>query len=335
MKKKLLSFGQLVLGLAVLAYILLRLERSGDFAKLKEALAAAAANWPLIVGGITGFGFCIFLCILRWQLLLTAVGIRLPLGRLAELFFIGQFFNALMFGATGGDLVKAYYVAAETRHKKTEVVATVFIDRIIGLMALVAMTMVIMLARLNFFMARPETRAAFTFNVVLIVISAVAMFLVFGRKTAEHIPCLRRLESSTISGRIVLKAYSAFAICLRDRQILIKTIILSLLNHLVLIVCIFYFGLGVGSHLAFLDYLTVFPVINAIAALPITPSGLGTRESAALFLLGVLGVPPATAVTISLLIYAAIMMWSLIGGGVYFAYTYHHGKAPLDSPDSA
>ena len=44
-----------------------------------------------------------------------------------------QFFNAFLLGSTGGDLLKAYYAARETHHKKTEAVVTVFVDRIIGL----------------------------------------------------------------------------------------------------------------------------------------------------------------------------------------------------------
>ena len=36
----------------------------------------------------------------------------------------------------GGDLMKAYYAARETHHKKTEAVTAVFVDRLVGLWAM-------------------------------------------------------------------------------------------------------------------------------------------------------------------------------------------------------
>jgi uncharacterized membrane protein YbhN (UPF0104 family) len=74
------------------------------------------------------------------------------------------------------------------------------------------------------------------------------------------------------------------------------------------------------------DCVTVFPVINAIAALPITPGGLGTRESASLYILAVFGVAAPQAVTISLFIYSEVLIWSLVGGVVYFFYVYRRGQ---------
>ena len=72
---------------------------------------------------------------LRFQLLLGVQGIALRVGRVFQLTFIGNIFNNFMLGLTGGDLVKADYVARETQ-KRTEAVITVFLDRIVGLIGL-------------------------------------------------------------------------------------------------------------------------------------------------------------------------------------------------------
>jgi uncharacterized membrane protein YbhN (UPF0104 family) len=86
-------------------------------------------------------------------------------------------------------------------------------------------------------------------------------------------------------------------------------------------------GIALEIPLAFTDYLVVFPVINAVAAIPVTPGGLGTREGMAIFLLHVLGVQATDAITLSLLLYASVLAWSLVGGGVYAVYVYTYGRA--------
>jgi len=72
---------------------------------------------------------------LRLHLLLRVQGVTLTVGRAVGLTFLGYFFNNFMLGLTGGDVVKAFYVARRT-HKRTEAVVTVFVDRVVGLIAL-------------------------------------------------------------------------------------------------------------------------------------------------------------------------------------------------------
>ena len=49
-----------------------------------------------------------FLGPIRWQLLLRAQGIKLSMGRTAQLTLIGNFFNIALPGAVSGDFVKAF-----------------------------------------------------------------------------------------------------------------------------------------------------------------------------------------------------------------------------------
>jgi hypothetical protein len=74
----------------------------------------------------------------RWRVVLRVQGLELGFGRTLEISLIAQFFNAFFLGSTGGDLMKAYYAARETHHKKTEAVVTVLADRLIGLVSMLA-----------------------------------------------------------------------------------------------------------------------------------------------------------------------------------------------------
>src|SRR5579885_102540 len=97
----------------------------------------ALGDWGHIVPAIV-FSF-IALCrgILRWQWLLRAQGIRIPLLRTAELSLIGNFFNVALPGAVSGDLVKAFYVGREVEGKRARSLGAILFDRVVGLSALV------------------------------------------------------------------------------------------------------------------------------------------------------------------------------------------------------
>ena len=114
--------------------------------------------------------------------------------------------------------------------------------------------------------------------------------------------------------------------CEHNPVVLLQTMTLSLINHMTLVVSTSLLGYALGIDIPFVDYVTTIPIVNAIAAIPLTPGGLGTRETTAKFLLGVLGVQSSRAVLLSLLLYGSQMFWSLVGGIVYLSYAYKSGR---------
>ncbi|MBT3293897.1 MAG: flippase-like domain-containing protein [Verrucomicrobia bacterium] len=323
MKKKLIALLQFAIGIGLIAFIFYRMDNKSD---MLEALRAGAQHWPIMVLGVSSFLVCLLLCMLRWKLLLDARGMHLPFGRIFQLYFIGQFFNSFLFGATGGDVVKAWFVTREMPDRKTEAVSTVVLDRIIGLAALVILTVIIMLFQLPFFLAHEATRWSLVFFGALLGGMIGFLALTFGHNWMERWAFFKRLEERTALGKIITRAYGTVRDCMQDPMLLVKTLTLSIANHVVLIGCAYGLGRGLEISLNFWGYLKVFPVINAVAAIPATPGGLGTRETAAKFLLGVLGVAESRAVLLSLLIYIAVLFWSLVGGGIYMLYIAKHGR---------
>jgi uncharacterized protein (TIRG00374 family) len=330
MRKKLFSVIQILIAVALLAFVFTTLD---DKSALWDAARSAAAGWPFILAGLGCFFICLAICIFRWNILLRAQGIRLPFWRVSCIFYIGHFFNIVLPGSTGGDVIKSCYIVGEAPDKKTEAVATVFIDRIVGLVALVLFSITIMLARLPFFLRYTETKLALAFNSALLIGSVAGSFLVFRQNLFEKWTVFRKLESRTALGAVLARFYNAFHLCFRKPAVLAQTFVLSILNHFVLILMEFALGRGLGIQLPFTDFLSVFPIINAVAAIPVTPGGLGTREATTKFLLGVFGVDGASAVTLSLLVYGAFFLWSIIGGLVYVLYLVKRGR-PQASPET-
>lgn len=331
MKKKLISILQLALGVAIIAFMIFNMKAKGDLGKLAEAFRAGADNWPILAAGISSFGICLLLCNWRWLQILKAQGLNIGFRRSLTLYFIGHFFNSFMPGAVSGDFVKAYFVSKETHHLKTEAVSTVFIDRIMGLLALIMLTIVIMLARLDFFLAYTETKIALVFNVILFFSALVGFLVVFRKNLFEQWTFFKRLEQKTALGGMIKKVYDSFHLCMNHPALLMQTVGISLVNHVVFILHIYIMGIALEIDQSFMTFLTVFPIINAVASIPVTPGGLGTREAATVFMLGVVGVTQAKAIPLSLLIYATMLIWSMVGGIVYMLYSVKMGSVKLSA----
>jgi uncharacterized protein (TIRG00374 family) len=344
LKKKVLTLFQLSLGVGLIAFLFYRMDNKTD---LLNALQSIASHPFYLTGALLCFLFCIAACAWRWKLILGAHDMQLSFWKALELYLIGQFFNAFMLGAIGGDLVKVFYVAKTFPEKKTEAVTTVFIDRFVGMLALILLMTVIVALRYPFFARYPQTRA-FIYVVGAILIATIGgLIVVFRKNVFEHWAIFRRLEEGTPLGQILSRVYNAFHGCLNQRHVLLGTLTISLANHIAIIVAALLLGLGLDIRTVpatpsqagltpapihaiaeFSNYLTVFPIINGIAAIPATPGGLGTREYATEFLLGVpeYGVPATRAIPLSLLLYATTLFWSLVGGIVYARYTLRAGK---------
>jgi uncharacterized membrane protein YbhN (UPF0104 family) len=74
----------------------------------------------------------------RWYLLVRVIDPRFTLRAAVLLGFIGNVFNLVIPGAVGGDLIKAAYLV-RMHVKKTQAIASMVIDRIIGLLGLFAL----------------------------------------------------------------------------------------------------------------------------------------------------------------------------------------------------
>ncbi len=324
MKKKIITAVQIILAVTILTLIFIKLDD-----ELIAAVKRAIKNWPFLVAALACTFTCICSCTLRWQVLLHAVGVKLSYARVLTLYFIGQFFSALIPGVVGGDLPKAVYVAKESQLKKTEVISTVFIDRIIGLLVLVIICSTLVLARLDFFLTDKYTKSAMLFVIALFAGSCVGLFVVFYKNLFEHFAIFKKLEEKTALGKIIRKIYDSFRLCLNQKSTIIKTFAVSLLNHSLMVLSIFFLAKSLETDLTFLNCLTIFPIINAISAIPLTPGSLGPRELICIALLAPMGVDKADAVALSLLSYFALFFWSLPGFLVYVVYSLKEGKVDM------
>ncbi|HEY5770400.1 MAG TPA: lysylphosphatidylglycerol synthase transmembrane domain-containing protein [Terrimicrobium sp.] len=289
--------------------------------RARMAVALRAADYLWLIPGALSIGCAFLLQTERWRLLLNVQGIDLGWWRTLRVYLIGAFFNLFLLGATGGDIVKIYYAMRETSSKKTAALLSVLVDRMVGMLALVALTALLCSLRLDRLLADPLTRTLMA-ALALIMGGSVAL-VVFGF-CVDRFHLAHKLPHWLPMRVKIVELATAFSTYARDPRVLASTIGLSFLAHFCIFLAFYFaaraFGLfpGVGG---MIDILSVLPVILTIASLPISLSGVGVREQ--LFqnvLAGLFGTPESVAVMISITGFLMVVFWGLVGGCVYLVY---------------
>ena len=129
----------LILRVAISASILGWLAHKIEWAELGHRIQSADPGW--IALAIVLFGITLFISALRWQVLLRVQEIVLKFVPIFQVSMIGQFFNSFLLGTTGGDVARVLYIAQLAPHKKSAAGLSVIFDRVIGLIALIVLTL--------------------------------------------------------------------------------------------------------------------------------------------------------------------------------------------------
>lgn len=274
------------------------------------------------VAGVLCVGIVCALGIVRWQMILGVQGLELSLPRVTSVFFVGQFFNAFMLGSTGGDVIKAWYVAHETNHKKAEAVATVVVDRLIGLLALFVITLVMMGIYYHRVFDDPKMLGFAAFTLAVVVGTVLGTVLALRQGFVDKVPRLRAMLKRLPKYDMLERMVGAYRDYASHPAVLLKTTAISFCVHFFSMLSIVCIGKGLGIHTTNgnVDYFLYLPIINSLTALPVSLSGFGVREGMYALMFGEVGVALAPAVAMSLLGYVAGLFWSVVGAGFYLTH---------------
>lgn len=301
---------RLLLGLALIAL----LARSIGLESIRRALAPIREHPAWIVAALALTFAALFAGVVRWHVLLRRMDLPTPFARTFRGFFIGQFFNAFLFGACGGDLARAIFAAHDHSEKRAEAVTSVFLDRAIGLVVTLLFGCALILPRLRVVAGHADARLSLVLMGIFLLATVAFLVLFFGRHLFEGLPGLKRLQRHGRAGPLLRRAYDALFLFRQNARHLLWPAGLSVANLLLLAAATAALAHALDIPIAFADLLAVFPIITVLAAVPLTPGSLGVRETLYVQLLHPFGILPGPALMLSLLGYFAATVWSLFGG---------------------
>lgn len=291
------------LSLALLAFLLTRV----DLRATVDAFRGAEARYLLAALALYLAG--VPLRAYRWQGLLSALRVSVPLRRLTSLYFVGTFFNNLLPTGVGGDVVRAYELSRDGAGAAAAA-STVLADRATGLLVLLAMALV----------STVFGYRLISTNLVLVIAAvslgsfagvAVLLWDDLWRRVGQRLPWLRQLL-----GRKGIADFYRFLQTCRGKPI-IRALLISLIFNVVLIAINDLIALSMGVKISLWYFLLFVPLISFSLVLPVSVSGLGVREGAYVLLFGQAGVAAPLALAMSLAFYVLNVATGLVGGVIY------------------
>jgi uncharacterized protein (TIRG00374 family) len=228
-------------------------------------------------------------------------------------------------------VMKAYYAARETHHKKNEAVVTVCVDRVLGLWAMLMFATLMILPNLALF-ARPGLRRAAAFVVLMALAASVFSYLAFRGGVSRRWFGARLWLRKLPKGEWIERSLDNCREFGRQRWFVTRALALSMALNFICVLQFWVLAQGLGMNVTLPALCFVVPTVICIAALPIVPGGLGLRENAFVELLHAspIGADATSALSLSLLAFAGSLFWSLIGGVVYMMFKQKHHLAQAE-----
>lgn len=294
-----------LLGLLLLAFLLWRIDIARLAGVLKQAapsllIAAVLLNLPQIA-----------VKALRWRGLLKSHGINYGVGP-SILSYFGSIFIGLLTPGRLGEFVKALHVKEDCGVPTARALSSVLVDRIFDLYALLLFGGAALLSTAHsqsgFWMLMESAAILVLPLFVLLNDSAFdrcrRLAIRLGKWTAR----LVREESWLMELRAYLKSLSAGAV--------ITAILLTTAAYFLFFTQCYLLALSLDLGIGPLPVSFAVALGSLVTLIPISISGLGTREAAMMAYLGTVGVAPEKSLGYSLLVFVTFYVAGGLMGAV-------------------
>ncbi len=304
----------LAVKLSVSIILLVVLFRRIDAADLWAQARLASVPW--LLAALLIYAVNVLAATWRWHLLLAAQDVLVGTRRLLGSYLVASFFNNFLPSNIGGDVIRISDTA-RLAGSKTLATTVILVDRGLGLMALV---LVAALGATAAVQLHPAAAAPiwpiwlWAGFLVGAAATAPAVFAPdgFGRLlqplTVFHPEWVgERIDTLTGALSRFRDKPSALAGCFGGAVFVQATMV------------VFYFVTAYALHLnlAFSDISVIVPISFVVQMLPVSVNGFGVREATFSFYFSRIGQPIESAVLMSLVAQALIMLFSLTGAAVY------------------
>lgn len=212
---------------------------------------------------------------LRWQVLLRALGYRLPYRSMLSMTFMVVFFDTMLPGGAA-DVIRGYYLDRNFRlQHRARALTTVVVDRFLGVMGLVLAALAALVLKSHTALAGTALRSLeLGSGLVGLVFLLVFLFLAGRRNIGRQL-----LDWSCSRIRVfkpLLMVYDAFRSYADKTGPMLQALGLSIAGNVFTITSFLLLGSALGEfHLRAADYFCLVPLGLFVAQIPISPGGIG------------------------------------------------------------
>lgn len=285
------------LRIAISALLLTAIALRMNWSDVADKFANLRLGWWLAAAGVLVLAqVC---SARRWQLFARELRFEQPLSKYCAYYFIGMYFNLSLPTSVGGDVVRVWYLNG-TSGRKWAAFASVFLERINGLLVLIAIAC---LGSLLAPMALPWWIPASVWGVAAGAVLGMASLPLL--QHWRRLPLHRRQQLQTL------------LLLTRVPGVTARATLMSIFVQVIGVLCLWFIGLSIGLDIPVVYYCILGPMVSLLTLLPISFNGMGLRELGMVVFLAPLNVDKDTATTLGVLWFAVTAAVSLSGGLVY------------------
>lgn len=321
-KKTVSIFFRIAISIIVLIFVFRQVDKQSLFEIIRNA------NKVLLFLAFGIFVVSYILALLRWEMLLRALKIHLPLKRVIISFSGGIFFSLFLPSTLGGDFMRSLDLAVHTKRPK-EVIATVLLDRLSGYIGLVCLALLSLIFGWRFIQDKSVLWAVFIITSILIL----TLLVLFNKSVYSKV---NKLLHSPGAGKLresIKNLHQEIHYFRNHKKVIVNNLIFSIFIQAAFPLSFFTIALSLGLKTNILYFFIFLPIIGTVTLLPISIGGLGLREAMTVFFFGKVNVAKNLAFAMSLINFLFILICGSIGGLIY-VLTLHHRRIQRDKPSS-
>ena len=276
MKKRIKTIIWLAVALSALVFLAYRTPA----AEFKEAIAAI--HWPWLVCAVLIYLLAQTLLAPRWILLLRVHGVEISMFQTVKLTYLGLFYNNMMPGAVGGDLLKAWYITHHSeKDQRVEAAVTVFVDRLVGLIGTIILGVIasfIIGGKLIIPVMGHKIQVRWL--VWAIFLSMVLFSVVFFSRRIRRMLLLKKLLEKLPFARQLHKIDQAIQLYRRHKQAVFLSLLLTIVIQGLSILTVWMLSQSLElKNVSFVHCLIIMPIIWQVSVAIPVPGGLGIMEN--------------------------------------------------------
>ncbi|MEJ5364723.1 MAG: lysylphosphatidylglycerol synthase transmembrane domain-containing protein [Desulfosoma sp.] len=308
----------------IVAFILMFLLLSRVHAR--AVIASLAGIDPLFIIPLLGISaVMVGISCLKWQLFLKSRQLTVPLLSLINYYLIGYFFNNLLPGSIGGDVLRGYLLGKDrTGHLQS--FTSVFLERLTGLVALLCIGITALIFNMKLV---GEPGIVISIGLMALLFAALISFFVFPGSRTVTLKILDHLPPrwASWSAKHFSRFYDSIAYFKNHRKILSYSMVYSFGFQIMAVVNTLVCCWALGLRPKVVDVAVVVPIIMLVSIAPISISSLGLWEGAFAYFFVSIGIAPPHAVSVALILRAKNIVLGIFGG-VLFAFRRKASAAP-------
>ena len=303
---------------AIIAFLLFRIKPEEW-----EALSSHPKDYTLLAGALLIALAAVSVSFSRWWLLVRCQDIELSLLEAFRLSSICFLLNFVAPGSVGGDFFKAIFLAKRRPGRRVAAVASVMVDRGVGLYGLLLLgTLALLLhpsADLSAESAKHMQQIKYAAAILAALGTSAIAFLVFGGRIVDRL--ISWGSELPVVGSIVDKIGPPLRMFHHHPVAFAIAILMSLAVHSMLTMSLYLIAKSLyGSVPTLQEHFIIVPIGMLAAALPIAPAGLGVFEAAIEWLYDLIPAEPtdASGVAVALVFEIVKLVMALLGTIFYW-----------------